>query len=85
MSRRLRDPESAAAIFLLTALTFVALALAGGFFLGRATKSSTSITVSARTMLPFDFDIFPWSNSNHPFARTDRGTGIPAAIKNAGQ
>ncbi len=49
MARRLRDPESAAAVFLLTALAFVALALAGGFFLGRATKSSTSVTVSVST------------------------------------
>jgi mono/diheme cytochrome c family protein len=49
MARRLRDPESAAAVFLLTALVFVALALAGGFFLGRATKSSSSVTVSVST------------------------------------
>ena len=49
MSRRLRDPESAAAVFLLTALAFVALALIGGVFLGRATKSSTTVTVSVST------------------------------------
>jgi cbb3-type cytochrome c oxidase subunit III len=49
MSRRLRDPESAAAVFLLTALVFIGLALIGGVFLGRATKSSTTVTVSVST------------------------------------
>jgi mono/diheme cytochrome c family protein len=49
MSRRLRDPESAAAVFLLTALAFIALALIGGVFLGRATKNSTTVTVSVST------------------------------------
>ena len=49
MSRRLRDPESAAAVFLLTALAFIALALIGGVFLGRATKSSSTVTVSVST------------------------------------
>ena len=43
MSRRLRDPESAGAVFLLTALAFIALALIGGVFLGRATKNSTTV------------------------------------------
>ena len=36
-------------------------------------------------MLPRDFDILPWSKSSQPLARTERGTGMPAAIKNAGQ
>jgi mono/diheme cytochrome c family protein len=49
MSRRLGDPESAAAIFLLVALAFVAAALLGGFFLGRATKSSSTVTVPGST------------------------------------
>jgi cbb3-type cytochrome c oxidase subunit III len=49
MSRRLRDPESAAAVFLLTALAFVALALIGGFFLGRSTKSSTTLAAAVST------------------------------------
>jgi mono/diheme cytochrome c family protein len=49
MSRRLRDPESAAAVFVLVALAFVAAALIGGVFLGRATKSSSTVTVSTPT------------------------------------
>jgi mono/diheme cytochrome c family protein len=50
MSRRIKDPENAAAIFLLVALAFVAAALLGGFFLGRATKSSTAVVVSTSTV-----------------------------------
>jgi mono/diheme cytochrome c family protein len=49
MSRRIRDPESAAAVFVLVALAFIAAALLGGVFLGRATKSSSTVTVSAST------------------------------------
>src|SRR4249919_1077182 len=49
MARRLRDPDTAAAVFVLVALAFVAAALLGGVFLGRATKSSTTVTVSAPT------------------------------------
>src|SRR6478672_10077871 len=51
MARRIRDPETAAAVFVLVALAFIAAALLGGVFLGRATKSSTTVTVtvSART------------------------------------
>jgi mono/diheme cytochrome c family protein len=46
MARRPWDPDSAGAAFLLVALLFVGLALLGGVFLGRATKSSTSATVT---------------------------------------
>jgi mono/diheme cytochrome c family protein len=46
MARRIRDPETAAAVFVLVALAFIAAALLGGVFLGRATKSSTTVTVT---------------------------------------
>jgi cbb3-type cytochrome c oxidase subunit III len=46
MARRIRDPETAAAVFVLVALAFIAAALLGGVFLGRATKNSTTVTVT---------------------------------------
>ncbi len=46
MARRFRDPENAAAAFVLFALACIAAALLGGFFLGRSTKSSTTVSVS---------------------------------------
>jgi mono/diheme cytochrome c family protein len=49
MTRQRSDPESAAAVFLLVALAFVAAALLGGFFLGRATKGSTTVAAASST------------------------------------
>jgi len=47
MKRRPWDPEAAGALFLLVAVTFVAAALLGGIFLGRATKGSTTVATEA--------------------------------------
>jgi len=47
MRRRPWDPEAAGALFLLVAVTFVAAALIGGIFLGRATKGSTTVAASS--------------------------------------
>ncbi len=46
MRRPFRDPENAAAAFVLFALACIAAALLGGFFLGRSTKSSTTVPVT---------------------------------------
>ncbi len=50
MRRRFRDPENAAAAFVLFALACIAAALLGGFFLGRSTKNSTTASVSTPTI-----------------------------------
>ena len=50
MRRPFRDPENAAAAFVLFALACIAAALLGGFFLGRSTKSSTTVSVSTPTI-----------------------------------
>jgi mono/diheme cytochrome c family protein len=50
MRRPLRDPENAAAAFVLFALACVAAALLGGFFLGRSTKDSTTVSVPVPTV-----------------------------------
>jgi cbb3-type cytochrome c oxidase subunit III len=47
VTKRLRDPESAAAAFVLVALAFVVAAGLGGFFLGRATKGTKTVAVPA--------------------------------------
>jgi cbb3-type cytochrome c oxidase subunit III len=49
MASQRRNPESVAAALVLVALAAAGLALLGGFFLGRATKSSTTVTVGATT------------------------------------
>src|SRR3974390_1289621 len=49
MPRDFRDPDNAAAAFVLFALACIAAALLGGFFLGRATKSSTTVSSSTTT------------------------------------
>ena len=49
MSDRPRDPDFAAAVVVLVALTFVGLAVLGGFFLGRATMSLSTGTVAVST------------------------------------
>jgi mono/diheme cytochrome c family protein len=50
MPRRLRDPENAAAAFVLFSLACIAAALLGGFFLGRSTKSSTTVSGPVSTL-----------------------------------
>jgi cbb3-type cytochrome c oxidase subunit III len=49
VKRRLSDPESAAAAFLLVALAFVVAAGLGGFFLGRATKDTKTVAAATTT------------------------------------
>jgi len=49
--KRVRDPENAAAVFVIVALLLIGLALVGGVFLGRATKT-TSTTVASTTTTP---------------------------------
>jgi len=49
MSRRFRDPDNTAAVIVLVVLACAAAALLGGVFLGRATKSSTAVTVAVST------------------------------------
>ena len=50
MSRRPRDPDTVAAIVVLVVLAVAGAALLGGVFLGRATKNSTTVTVSQPTV-----------------------------------
>jgi mono/diheme cytochrome c family protein len=49
VSKRPRDPESAAAAFVLVALAFVVAAGLGGVFLGRATKGTKTVATPATT------------------------------------
>jgi cbb3-type cytochrome c oxidase subunit III len=44
--KRLRDPENAAAVFVLVALVMIGLALLGGVFLGRSTKQTSTVAAS---------------------------------------
>jgi cbb3-type cytochrome c oxidase subunit III len=50
--KRLRDPENAAALFVLVALVLIGLALLGGVFLGRATKETSTTIAAATTTTP---------------------------------
>jgi len=47
--KRLRDPENAAAVFVLVALVMIGLALLGGVFLGRATKGTSTVAAPTTT------------------------------------
>ena len=47
--KRLRDPENAAAVFVLVALVMIGLALLGGVFLGRATKGTSTVAAPPTT------------------------------------
>jgi cbb3-type cytochrome c oxidase subunit III len=47
--KRLRDPENAAAVFVVVALVMIGLALLGGVFLGRATKETSTAAGSTTT------------------------------------
>ena len=47
--KKLRDPENAAAVFVLVALTMIGLALLGGVFLGRATKETSTVAAPTTT------------------------------------
>jgi mono/diheme cytochrome c family protein len=49
VTKRLRDPESAAAAFVLVALAFVVAAALGGFFIGRATKGTKTVAAAGTT------------------------------------